>query len=106
MPLNLMEATLNDIPMVPGYTSRGARLLQSATAQARRDDPSADIPFVADAVNDGYWQRFFDGCEVYQGWRIKCDSGRWWSWDGWTIGNSLSEADCRRAADLFPGRLR
>lgn len=44
--------------------------------------------------------------EIYHGWYIATFEGRFWSWDGMTVGTSITREDMLRACELHPGRVK
>lgn len=61
---------------------------------------------VVQSSADGYWMDFFRShdCEAYRGHLVcKDERGRWWAWNGKSIGTSATREDALRALDIEAG---
>jgi len=54
-------------------------------------------------ASDGYWKRFFEGAEIYRGWRIIFHDDRWWRWNAWELGQSNTRENIMRSIDILNG---
>ena len=84
-------------------------LMKEIEIKSSVPQPSPVVKHMIDQ-DDHYWEKFFhvgeDDQIIYRDYYLKEHNGKWWSWNKWDIGTSLTREDAERAIDILHGERR